>query len=322
MVEVLTKITGIFMVTAIFLTNFFGSTSIQKEKDDLFAYLKHMEESTIYECSIEEVLNQKELYGIIKNHFEFPLSDGKLKKKCILIGYDGARADVINFRGENGAVNYLSNLGTCKLSYAGGVNVPFINIQQTSTAPGWCSILTGELGLKNGVTGNGMCMKKGYESLVTSLITSGKADKTSFFTSWDGHFIDKISAYHAEMVSAQEKGINANYSCLADDRAVMDGAIAEITDPDGSDFIFAILEACDHTGHTSGFSYFNPEYQNAFTQSDNDAMEIINNIKDRENYDLEDWLIIVTSDHGGIRKGHGGASIQERITFIVANKEF
>ncbi len=35
MAEVLAKITGIFMVTAIFLTNFFGVTSIRKEKDDL-----------------------------------------------------------------------------------------------------------------------------------------------------------------------------------------------------------------------------------------------------------------------------------------------
>ena len=49
----------------------------------------------------------------------------------------------------------------------------------------------------------------------------------------------------------------------------------------------------------------------------------VNDIFDeaRETYETEDWLIIVTSDHGGIGTGHGGASIQERMTFLVMNKD-
>ena len=53
-----------------------------------------------------------------------------------------------------------------------------------------------------------------------------------------------------------------------------------------------------------------------------DADKTIEAIKARETYDTEDWLIIITSDHGGIGTDHGSASIQERMTFIVANKEF
>ena len=50
-------------------------------------------------------------------------------------------------------------------------------------------------------------------------------------------------------------------------------------------------------------------------------MEIIEAIESRENYASEDWLILITTDHGGIEKDNGGPSFEERMTFIVSNKE-
>ena len=47
------------------------------------------------------------------------------------------------------------------------------------------------------------------------------------------------------------------------------------------------------------------------------ALESINAIKARPTYETEDWLIIITSDHGGIKRNHGKESIQERMTFAV-----
>ena len=41
----------------------------------------------------------------------------------------------------------------------------------------------------------------------------------------------------------------------------------------------------------------------------------------RATYNTEDWLIIVTNDHGGADYDHGGASIMERTTYIITNKE-
>ena len=60
----------------------------------------------------------------------------------------------------------------------------------------------------------------------------------------------------------------------------------------------------------------------AFLEIDGYGFETIEAIKARDTYDTEDWLIIVTSDHGGIGTGHGGPSIQERMTFVVMNKEW
>ncbi len=49
-------------------------------------------------------------------------------------------------------------------------------------------------------------------------------------------------------------------------------------------------------------------------------MDIIEAIESRDTYDTEDWLILITTDHGGIEKDYGGPSFEERITFIVSNK--
>lgn len=312
------------MSVIMLLTPILGQIAINTEQDNIFGYAEHIDNATIYECDVAGAISQADLYGIINGHFNALLAGGKLYKKCLVIGYDGARADAIDFRSDNGGINALvENGGHCKISYAGGANVPLPNIQATSTAPGWCSILTGESALKTGVTDNGIVKKADYPSLMTTLATSPKAPNgTSFFTSWDGHFVSENSTYSAEKLNAEEKNINADFVYLENDEAVVNAAINELSDPNGSDFVFAILEGCDHAGHDSSFSYYNPEYQNAFTQCDEYAAQMIDVIDERKLYYFEDWLIIITSDHGGIGTGHGNASMQERLTFVAMNKSF
>ena len=48
---------------------------------------------------------------------------------------------------------------------------------------------------------------------------------------------------------------------------------------------------------------------------------MINAIRARPAYDNEDWLIIITSDHGGFATGHGPQFATARQVFIVANKD-
>ena len=37
-------------------------------------------------------------------------------------------------------------------------------------------------------------------------------------------------------------------------------------------------------------------------------------------FQSEDWLIVITTDHGGIETWHGGQTLEERSTWIVCNK--
>ena len=96
----------------------------------------------------------------------------------------------------------------------------------------------------------------------------------------------------------------------------------EVTGADCADFVFIIYEDTDSAGHDFGFTYNNPAYKNGFRTEDAYGYEVIKAIESRETYETEDWLIIVTSDHGGIGTGHGGPSIQERMNFVVMNKEW
>ncbi|MBO5944157.1 MAG: alkaline phosphatase family protein [Clostridia bacterium] len=276
-----------------------------------------------YENTIETAIPQTELYDMIKAHFDSPLADGKTEKKAIIIGYDGCRADVLKEMqdGKSAVGALLDDGASINLAYCGGVNYPATNTQDTSTAPGWCSILTGVWADKHGITANGITKSLEYKTLLTTLVEDNVIDSSTFITRWKGHFSKKKSTYILEKEYCEENNINVAFNRLENDAASHEFTLNEIKKADCADFIFVIYEPTDSTGHNLGFTINNPEYKKAFQTADQYGYETLNAIKNRETYNTEDWLIIITSDHGGFGTGHGDASIQERMTFIVANKE-
>lgn len=279
--------------------------------------------SVNFDNTVEDAIPQTELYNIVKNHFESPLAEGKTEKKAIIIGYDGCRADVLTeMRYEKSAIrDILAHGGSLKLSYCGGVNYPAENTQDTSTAPGWCSVLTGVWADKHGVTANGITKSMEYKTLLTSLVEDKIIDSSTFITKWKGHFDKKNATYLEEKAYCEENGLNVAFNRCKDDEASYEYALNEIGKTDCADFIFVIYEPTDSVGHDYGFTINNPDYKKAFQEADLYGIETLNAIMQRETYNTEDWLIIVTSDHGGIGTDHGGDSIQERMTFFITNKE-
>ncbi len=276
-----------------------------------------------YENTIETAIPQTELYNIVKNHFDSPLADGKTEKKAIIIGYDGCRADVlVAMNDENSAISSMLNDGaSINLAYCGGVNYPATNTQDTSTAPGWCSILTGVWASEHGITANGITKSLDHKTLLTTLVEDDIIDSSTFITKWKGHFDRKNATYNDEKAYCEENNLNVAFNRLKNDEASHEFTLNEVNKKDCADFIFVIYEPTDSTGHNYGFTINNPRYREAFQTADQYGFETLEAIKQRETYETEDWLIIITSDHGGIGTDHGGASIQERMTFIVANKE-
>ncbi len=277
--------------------------------------------SVNYENTIETAYPQTDLWEIIEHHFDSDLPEGKTEKKAVVIGYDGCRADILAEKKENGAVNYLLSKGASNnLLYCGGVNYPAENTQDTSTAPGWCSILTGVWADVNGITGNGITKAIEPKTLMTILVEDGTIDSASFITKWKGHFTNSNSTYIDEKAYCEENNIDVDFELRKNKKDIHTGAMEEITSTDCADFVFIIYENTDSAGHDFGFTFNNPVYKNAFNTEDGYGYEVIKAIEARDTYETEDWLIIVTSDHGGVGTGHGGASIQERMTFVVMNK--
>lgn len=303
---------------ALYFTRYF------KDAEDTEELFRQNVSTVEYENTIETAIPQTELYDVIKEHFNSDLPKGKTEKKAIVIGYDGCRADILaEIQNENSAIGAMLQDGaSINLAYCGGVNYPEKNTQDTSTAPGWCSILTGYWADVHGITGNGITKSLDTKTLLTSLTEDKVIDSASFITKWAGHFSRDNATYLLEKQYCEENDLNVDFNKCKNDEATHEATLSEINKADCSDFIFVIYEPTDSAGHNYGFTFNNPRYKDAFVTADSYGFETIEAIKARETYDSEDWLIIVTSDHGGIGTDHGGESIQERMTFVVMNSEF
>ena len=278
----------------------------------------------VMENTWETALPQTEIYSIINDHFNSPLAEGKTKKKAIVIGYDGCRVDTFRLldTSKRSSINYiLDNGGHAVFSYCGGVNYPEKNLFKTSTAPGWASMLTGQWAGDFGITKNNRRKDIEPRTLLLSLVEDKKVDSSAFYVSWKGHFTKKRATYINEKNYIEEKGLNSTYLRAENDEGTLQNVTNDLKKEDCSDFIFSIFEFCDHSGHGSNFSLQELEYVNGFREADATGMSIIEAIESRPSYDKEDWLILITTDHGGIEDEHGGPSMEERITFIVSNKD-
>ena len=187
-------------------------TRYQRDENDTEEFYRQNVASVGYENTIETAIPQTELYDIIKAHFDSPLADGKTEKKAIIIGYDGCRADVLTEMVDgNSAIDALLDDGaSINLTYCGGVNYPAENTQDTSTAPGWCSILTGVWADKHGITANGITKSLEYKTLLTTLVEDGVIDSSTFITKWKGHFDRKNATYNDEKAYCEENNLNVS----------------------------------------------------------------------------------------------------------------
>lgn len=321
-----TAIESAFLAFLTFFMMLFGVVIDANNFDTISKYKKNVNSVEIYENDFKSARPQTDIYKIINAHIDAPLPEGKTTKKVIVLGYDGCRADslVLLDKHQSSAINtVMADGGHAYLSYCGGKNYPEFNTQATSTAPGWCSMLTGEWADVHGVNSNDVCKSNDYLTLLTTLVEEGKIDSSAFYVSWGGHFSDpEDSTYWYEKQYIEEKGINATFLKADDDIGTYENTLNDVKNAECSDFIFSIFEYCDHIGHDTGFGVGNDDYVKAFEDADKACDEIISAIKARETYDTEDWLIVLTSDHGGYNLAHGTFTIQERYTFIVENKEY
>ena len=125
---------------------------------------------------------------------------------------------------------------------------------------------------------------------------------------WDGikYLVDTLAtSYHAQTPKGKE---------YTDEMCKMSVNYIKEKKPVLGAFIW---DNPDHVGHAAGHD--TPEYYANLKELDGYIGEVIQATKDAGIY--EDCIFIVTSDHGGINKGHGDKSMQEVETpFIIAGK--
>ncbi|MCR5783291.1 MAG: alkaline phosphatase family protein [Clostridia bacterium] len=291
--------------------------------DTVRNYENRMDAIDIYENTMETALPQTEVYDIIINHLKAPLPEGKTEKKVLVLGWDGCRADAMCLTEDRQAVDaLLADGGKAYIAYCGGANHPAPITQVTATIEGWTTMFTGRWSDGHGITGFDDINTSQLHTFFTTAIEDGLIDSSAFCFSWSGH----LTTYAEEMEYDKQNNINVawNFSEGEEGGEGDDGtfkkALEELQKPDCADLLFTIFEYCDYYGHTYGFWEETPEYIEAFRLSNDTGVKLINAVKARPTYDTEDWLILISSDHGGYVRGHGGDTLMERMMFIVSNK--
>jgi len=220
-------------------------------------------------------------------------------KKVLIIGIDGCRADALIQANTPVIDNLISN----------GIFSPdALNDDITVSGPGWSAILCGvwsnkHLSFDNSFSGTDYI---NYPPVFKYIEDFDSNINTASICNWNP-INDYIVQNHADFK------LN-----VSSDSSVSIEAANYITN-DNPDFLFLHFDNVDHAGHAYGFSPNVSQYITAIEGVDILLNPIMQSIVQRPNYINEDWLVLVTSDHGGVGTSHGGTSIEhENIVVLVS----
>lgn len=223
--------------------------------------------------------------------------------KTLLIGVDGVQLERLQ------AINptNFNRLNIAK-TYTGGI-VGESSEQDTNSGPGWATILTGVWKHKHLVATNEAGeANPAFPSVFKRLKLANSQLKIGSFAHWN--------AINAQFFTSDVALIDQVQSGLTDVAAVS-AAINFINV--GGDFTFVHLDDVDHTGHSYGFG---SAYDMSLAVMDQQLGQLINAVLAKQQQTGDDWLILVTTDHGREASGynHGGQSQSEKTSFIASNK--
>lgn len=107
---------------------------------------------------------------------------------------------------------------------------------------------------------------------------------------------------------------------LTDDKVTK--RVVGLLTKENPDAMFVQLDEVDGAGHKHDYVTTSRPYLKAIEKADSQIGKMLEAIKKRENYSNENWLILVSTDHGGSNYGHG-KDIQEHTTifYIASGKD-
>ncbi|MFG2295375.1 alkaline phosphatase family protein [Streptomyces sp. NPDC048603] len=233
--------------------------------------------------------------------------------KVLVIGLDGVVLDRIKAANAPNLNGLMAQGLTAKSTlYANPMAA-------TSSGPGWSTIATGVWPDKHGVKDNSFTGKNytAYPDFLTRIENASPALNTYAAADWEPiTSTDQNGPIFSAKVDKRLslKGDRDGYR--NEDPKVAAAAAAELRDanPDAS---FVYLGEVDAAGHSSGAS--SQAYLDAIARVDALVGQLLTAVQQRPTYAQENWKILVTTDHGHTAAGgHGGSTIAERGTFVIA----
>jgi predicted AlkP superfamily pyrophosphatase or phosphodiesterase len=235
-------------------------------------------------------------------------------RKVLFIGIDGCRFDAVK-------VAHTPNLDALMADGCFDADCQILGARyqrnDTVSGPGWSSILTGVWADKHGVHNNsftGMNYVQ-FPHLFARLKEVHPDAFTASVVTWapiEEHIVS------AANIHLKFDPVEKNYA-PADAQAAQ--AVVKILAEEDPDILFLYIGQVDETGHANGFHPSVKKYVAAIEQADRHVGEVIEAVRARKTFPDEEWLVLVTSDHGGRGTGHGGGhNVPEiRNSFLIVS---
>jgi len=253
------------------------------------------------------------------------------KKKVVFIIADGIPADVLE-KMHPSALGQIERMNGYKRAYVGGEKGGYSQTP-TISAVGYNSLLTGTWVNKHNVWGNDIKEPNyRYPTIFRLLKQIDTGKRTAIFSTWLDNRTKLVGdslpqtgnhrvVYHTDGLELDTVNYPHDSQSLYThkiDEKVTDDAEKCIREQ-GPDLVWLYLEYTDDMGHRYGDG---PQLKEAVGFMDQQAGRIWNAVQYREKKFDEDWLVIVTTDHGRDSingKSHGGQSERERTTWIATD---
>lgn len=253
-------------------------------------------------------------------------------RRVLIIGIDGCRRDVLEQTIENGKAPHLGKIAAeghaCWNMEAGGQMLGRLN-QPTISGPGWSTLFTGVFADKHGVRGNGPKFTAGNfkdhphffrylreakpQAWLGSIVGDTWPEVNTILIAGSGEKLtNDLTIVPNEVVMEGDKSRKLNDANVAKEAA-------RCLREQNPDVLFLHFLDVDHAGHQFGFSMETPPYVSALEKLDTLVGEVMAAMHERAQFKEESWMIVVTTDHGGINRGHGGQSPEERKIFAFFN---
>ena len=227
----------------------------------------------------------------------------KKAKRVLVIAFDGIRVDGLTQANTPNIDSLIKN---------GAASMATRDVMPSITLPNFTSIFTGAGPEVHGVDTNSWKLDKiklpavetdadGYFPSVFKVLKEGVPGiKTAYFWNWK-QLINSINKkYLDKTLYAQDDAYIPLYEEAFN-------FLKENRDTPTMTFLYTVHT--DHTGHKH--SWMSPEYIKSIEEGDEQIGILFDRLR-KENL-FEDMHIMFISDHGGIKKGHGGVSPEEMI---------
>jgi hypothetical protein len=232
------------------------------------------------------------------------------ERKVLTIAFDGLRPDALVAANAPNVDSLVDGtfFGT---SGPSGIFSMYAQAEHlTFSGPGWGAYMTGLHVDRHGADTNG------FENVVPGT-TDWFAPLEAFNPSLDTRRVLTWNIASTSIPSGADIVENYEYSSNGDQ--LMTNRVVQFMQDSATDAIMMFYSDTDSAGHTCGFSPTAACYLAEIADTDNQIGQVLTAMKNRPTFANEDWLVVITTDHGGLGTGHaGGLPEQRTIPFIVA----